>query len=118
MGTSQRAFDQVKAILGKLDRSIDQVRERRIGGPAPRPAVAAAGAVGGASYSGVNPLNSFIGKATQAVGPNTFIGTGSAPATASPAASPAAEPMTDLPTSPPSASKWGRAQPIRRDGQG
>lgn len=29
MSTSDRAFNQVKAILGKLDRSIDQARERR-----------------------------------------------------------------------------------------
>lgn len=31
MGSSQQAFNQVKAILGKLDRSIDEARERRLG---------------------------------------------------------------------------------------
>lgn len=30
MATSQRAFDQVKNILGKLDRNIDAARSRRI----------------------------------------------------------------------------------------
>lgn len=29
MGPSEKSFNQVKAILGKLDRSIDQLRERR-----------------------------------------------------------------------------------------
>jgi hypothetical protein len=30
MSTSERAFNQVKAILGKLDRSIDQARQKRL----------------------------------------------------------------------------------------
>lgn len=30
MGQSQRAFEQVKSILGKLDRNIDAARSRRI----------------------------------------------------------------------------------------
>ncbi len=30
MGTSQESFDQVKDILRKLDRSIDQARSRRL----------------------------------------------------------------------------------------
>lgn len=37
MGTSERAFKQVKEILGKLDRSIDQARERRLHGDRPKP---------------------------------------------------------------------------------
>ncbi len=35
MGLSDRSFSQVKAILGKLDRSIDQLREQRTGGHEP-----------------------------------------------------------------------------------
>jgi hypothetical protein len=31
MSKPDRAFNQVKAILGKLDRSIDEARERRLG---------------------------------------------------------------------------------------
>ena len=31
MGSSGKAFDEVKAILGKLDRSIDQARHKRLG---------------------------------------------------------------------------------------
>lgn len=49
MSTSKHAFDQVKSILGKLDRSIDAARARRLDGsrapspaPAPAPAPAAA----------------------------------------------------------------------------
>lgn len=37
MGPSEKAFDQVKAILNKLDSSIDQLRQRR-NAPAPVPA--------------------------------------------------------------------------------
>lgn len=41
MSGSERAFDKVKSILGKLDRNIDAARERRLQGtrvPAPKPA--------------------------------------------------------------------------------
>lgn len=43
MSTSDRTFSQVKAILNKLDRSIDEARERRtqrpaVAAPAPAPA--------------------------------------------------------------------------------
>jgi hypothetical protein len=38
MGPSNRAFNQAKSILGKLDRSIDQLREQRAAGPVPVPA--------------------------------------------------------------------------------
>lgn len=33
MGPSEKSFNQVKAILGKLDRNIDQLRERRTNKP-------------------------------------------------------------------------------------
>ncbi len=35
MGPSEKAFNQVKSILGKLDRSIDQLREQRTSPPVP-----------------------------------------------------------------------------------
>ena len=35
MGPSEKAFHQVKSILGKLDRNIDQLREQRTAPPAP-----------------------------------------------------------------------------------
>jgi hypothetical protein len=40
MSNSQRSFDQVKNILGKLDRNIDAARARRLQGPVPAPAAA------------------------------------------------------------------------------
>lgn len=40
MGTSEKAFEQVKSILGKLDRSIDAARQRRLQG-AFKPAIGA-----------------------------------------------------------------------------
>jgi hypothetical protein len=35
MGPSEKTFQQVKSILGKLDRSIDQLREKRTTPPQP-----------------------------------------------------------------------------------
>ncbi len=35
MGPSEKSFNQVKNILGKLDRSIDQIRNKRTAPPAP-----------------------------------------------------------------------------------
>lgn len=35
MGPSEKSFNQVKNILGKLDRSIDQIRTKRTSPPAP-----------------------------------------------------------------------------------
>ena len=42
MSTSDRAFNQVKAILNKLDRSIDEAREKRLHPGVPAPAAPAA----------------------------------------------------------------------------
>lgn len=35
MGTSNQSFNQVKSILGKLDRSIDEARAKRLHGDRP-----------------------------------------------------------------------------------
>jgi len=39
MGPSEKTFNQVKSILGKLDRSIDQLRAQRTVPAAPTPAI-------------------------------------------------------------------------------
>ena len=58
MGPSDRSFNLVKSILGKLDRSIDQVREQRIGnGPVPQTIAQPAG------LAGANALDQQIGRA-------------------------------------------------------
>ncbi len=41
MGSPNAAFDQIKSILGKLDRSIDEARARRLSGPESEPEVMA-----------------------------------------------------------------------------
>lgn len=90
MATSDRAFNQVKAILGKLDQRIDSLRERRT---APPPV-----AVGPAS-----PAHSIQ---------NQLIGVGSdqknrvTPVPTSP------NPIGTT-TPPPSRSTYGRAVPLR-----
>lgn len=101
MGTSQKSFDQVKSILGKLDRSIDQLRERRTGAGLARVAAPAAAA----------PFQAFS-KFASGIGPDTLIGQGSVPATA-----PALPAVAPVQAPSPGASKWGRAQPVRRDDQ-
>ncbi len=55
MSTSQRSFDQVKSILGKLDRDIDAARSRRLGdGPSPVRS----------SPQGLTPGDAYIGRAS------------------------------------------------------
>jgi hypothetical protein len=112
MATSQKTFDQVKSILGKLDRNIDAVRERRLGDP-PSPVGLTAGPgrgmdqlVGGA---GARPLGG--GLPANYPNMNTLIG---APAAAP---VPAAGPQPgQTAAGAPAASKspYGRAQPIRQ----
>ncbi|MBL8759422.1 MAG: hypothetical protein JNK35_13440 [Phycisphaerae bacterium] len=107
MGTSQKTLDQVKSILGKLDRSIDDARQRRLGDPA-RPVGQASGVAPALSHNpiGIAPnLNTTIpgpaGLAAPAtpngtIPPGTLLG---APGT--------------LPAAPATKSIYGRAQPIR-----
>lgn len=124
---AQRSFDQVKSILGKLDRNIDAARSRRLHdhtpgnlAPAPlrngQPASAGANAPAlnnAASESAVpSGLNAIIGAPKNQ---NTMIGTGSANSNvpASPKPAQAAGGMdtptnTNLPRSP-----FGRATPMR-----
>lgn len=63
---SERAFNQVKAILGKLDRSIDQARARRLGEPDPaEPRLAVGESPAPASEAAARPAP---------LGPGTLIG--------------------------------------------
>jgi hypothetical protein len=67
MGPTEKSFNQVKAILGKLDRSIDEVRARRQTGdtrPFPAPAAAPAPAAPAARPSENQRPNSPYGRAT------------------------------------------------------
>lgn len=86
MSTSQRTFDQVKSILGKLDRDIDAARERRLQQRL-MPAAAIAQPAG------------FIPAATPAPAPMR----------------PAAPAPAPLPPNDPGRSGYGRARPLRGD---
>lgn len=70
MSTSERTFNQVRAILSKLDRSIDEARERRTHppaaavpqAPAPQPATVQPAApspapASNSQYGRAQPLN-------------------------------------------------------------
>lgn len=109
MGPSDKAFSQVKNILGKLDRNIDQVRSKRLH---PEPVAAPAPAVYGP--------DTLIG-VRETLGPETLIGAPK-PQPAKPAATPgpahSAQPgytpsPSGVPTSPRSA--FGRAKPLISD---
>lgn len=60
MSTSQRTFDQVKSILGKLDRDIDAARQKRLQTRPTPPAMAAASSAtmvgGGPSLGTARPI--------------------------------------------------------------
>jgi anti-anti-sigma factor len=104
MSTSQRTFDQVKNILGKLDRNIDAARARRL---QPRPvSVPTAQAVVIPSTGGSTPA--VIG-ATGGGGLNQIIpATPSVPAPASPSM------IGQSNGAAPQRSIYGRAQPRQR----
>ena len=87
MSTSQRSFEQVKSILGKLDRDIDAARERRLQQrtPVPVPIAAPAGFVPPPSVA-PPPLRS-----------------------------PAPQAPAPVPANDPGRSGYGRARPLRTD---
>lgn len=92
MSTSQRTFDQVKNILGKLDRNIDAARAKRTQVRPPMPATPA-------------PVPAATGSTPMS--PNTLIG--------APASTPAPTPTLSGQghTGPTQRSIYGRAQPLR-----
>ena len=112
MATSQKTIDQVKNILGKLDRNIDALRERRLGdGPVggPRPAFAGIGGGGGGSIGqSILPAAQPTGFAAQPDFGSLLIGRSTVPA---PAPAPVSTAAADTkPRSP-----YGRAQRIQPD---
>ncbi|MCC6428359.1 MAG: hypothetical protein IT435_16250 [Phycisphaerales bacterium] len=60
MSPSNKAYNEVKAILGKLDRSIDDARKRRLDtsprGSAPIPAAASPISTNGSTLLGAAPI--------------------------------------------------------------
>ncbi len=71
MGTD-RAFNQVKSILGKLDRSIDEARAKRLGDP--DPAGTSAQRITPADAQSPSQLANGTTGAPGAIGPGTLIG--------------------------------------------
>jgi hypothetical protein len=79
MGPSEKAFHQVRNILGKLDRNIDSLRAQRTNpapapSPQPAPPAAAERTIAGSSTSTQQPPNnrppSAYGRATPIVPKN------------------------------------------------
>lgn len=92
MSNSQRSFDQVKNILGKLDRNIDAARQRRLQGPTPVPGTpATVGTIGAAVVAPPPaPIRANFGSPT-----------------------PALTPLPTFGNAAPSRSQYGRATPMR-----
>ncbi len=121
MATSQKAFDQVKNILGRLDRNIDSLREQRTGG-APSPAGSAATTNGAASHPHGHgqhtPAPTGAALPALLAGPqfaaDQLIGLPKRPPPSGPAST---QPLTPFSPQPNQAARspWGRAQPLRRD---
>jgi hypothetical protein len=91
MGPTEKAFQDVRAILGKLDTNIDKLRAQRTRGPAPV----------GAAVAGVSNASS---------GHDRLIGTAQPAPQATPAARPTAAPQHAQPARPPG--QYGRATPL------
>lgn len=112
MGTSEKTFQQVKAILGKLDRSIDSLRAQRTG-DAPGRDASAQPAQPSAGFASASPLNQTVG---QPAGPSSGTGSPSAmPAASQPTLIGASNAQTSPAFNRP-ASPFGRATPIRPTG--
>jgi hypothetical protein len=62
MSTSQRTFEQVKSILGKLDRDIDAARQKRLQTRTPQAVPAATGMMPARPLA--TPGTSGFGRAT------------------------------------------------------
>lgn len=92
MSQPKKAFNEVRAILGKLDRSREELRQKPAGSQNPAPPVPAPASVPSAPVPG----SMTIGTARPAAAPMPGVGP--------------AKPQT-LPPTP--GSRFGRAQPIR-----
>jgi len=64
MGPSEKSFNQVKNILGKLDRSIDQIRNKRTTPPPAMHSSAEATRPSPATQANTNRPPSAFGRAT------------------------------------------------------
>jgi len=99
MAEMRRSFHNVKSLLGKLDRSIDEARSRRLGDPVPQTTETAANADDG--------LGTVIGRAE--TGPEEpverDIKSDGAPRGAGGVGTPAQAPRRSV---------YGRAKPLRR----
>lgn len=110
MGTDGQAFNKVKNLLNRMDRSIDEARDKRLGrGPADGPLIGAAAAP---APSAPSPSPSHASP-SQTIGA-TASGNG---AYASPRPAPASNPAPiglGAPASDASKSGFGRAKPLSR----
>lgn len=130
MGTSQKTFDQVRSILGKLDARIDNLRQRRsepVGQAAPLGQTTAGtnagtnAVQGGYSINGSangttgGPANAAIGGTQGVIGPNTYIGGPAPQPSATQNAATQTQPAQQVPSQgvAPARSPYGRATPIR-----
>lgn len=100
MAEMRRSFHNVKSLLGKLDRSIDEARSRRLGDPVP--------SASSPSPEGADGLETVIGRSESN-------GSDSAANAGSRASGNGASAGSNTPAQPsPRRSMYGRAKPLRR----
>ncbi|MEM1072111.1 MAG: hypothetical protein AAGB48_08085 [Planctomycetota bacterium] len=108
MATSQRTINQVRSILGRLDRSIDEARQRRLHGDEPEPAI---GSEGHRAAADTN--------APERPGTSAASGSGHASSNGSTHRQPteaSPPPVGPKRASPRAPSPFGRAKPLRKTG--
>lgn len=115
MGTDGQAFNKVKNLLNRMDRSIDEARDKRLGrGPADGPLIGAAAAP---APSAAHPIASHPStphsSTTQTIGASAPGNGAYAPPRPAPASNPAPIGL-GAPASDASKSGYGRAKPLSR----
>ncbi|MAY74286.1 MAG: hypothetical protein CMJ31_06090 [Phycisphaerae bacterium] len=104
----RNTFNEVKGLLGRLDRSIDEARSKRLGDDDRRPS--AEGATRGAGEGDAN-LDAFVGRVDS---PNGEAERATPTDARSPVERETAEGTEDDAASSVNRSKYGRAKPLRR----
>ncbi|MEM7754049.1 MAG: hypothetical protein AAF297_00255 [Planctomycetota bacterium] len=109
MAEMRRSFQNVKSLLGKLDRSIDEARSRRLGDPSPSDD----------SLESVenDGLETVIGRSEVGGGTQSGPGEGARGSDAARTPGAGATPATARPASP-RRSVYGRAKPLNRADDG
>lgn len=112
MGTDGQAFNKVKNLLNRMDRSIDEARDKRLGrGPADGPLIGGGSAP---AMNGSQPVATNTATTQTIGGPGPGAGAYATPRPATGVSNPGAPIGLGAPASDASKSGYGRAKPLSR----